>query len=146
MKARTCIAAIGATALLGTGAFVLPALASASNTTHTLKFIAVKKASVNFTKTTFGQQETDVNAKGKTIGYDELYFKATSSTKATANVTLDTTGGLLYGTLTVNFTSPVIKGKVTGGTGKFKGATGTITAKSLNKAGTRTAVTVKYHG
>ncbi len=78
MKARTCIAAVGATALLGTGGFVLPALASASTTTHTLKFIAVKKASVNFTKTTFGQQETDVNAKGKTIGYDELYFKATS--------------------------------------------------------------------
>ena len=99
---------------------------------------------VTFTKTTFGIQDTDVNAKGKTIGCDELYFKATSKNTATANVALDTTGGFLYGTLTVNFTSPVINGKVTGGTGAFKGATGTITAKSLNKAGTRTAVTVKY--
>ena len=34
---------------------------------------------------------------------------------------------------------------VTGGTGAFKGATGTITAKALNKAGTRTAVTITYH-
>jgi len=33
----------------------------------------------------------------------------------------------------------------TGGTGAFKGAKGTIRAKNLNKAGTRTAVTVKYH-
>lgn len=145
MKVRTCIAAIGATALVGTGAFMLPALASASSTTHTLKFISVQKNMVTFTKTTFGIQDTDVNAKGKTVGFDELYFRATSKTKATANVTLDTTGGLLYGTLSVSFTSPVINGKVTGGTGAFKGAAGTITAMSLNKAGTRTAVTVKYH-
>jgi hypothetical protein len=33
---------------------------------------------------------------------------------------------------------------VTGGTGSFTGATGTITAKNLNKAGTRTLVTIKY--
>ena len=31
-----------------------------------------------------------------------------------------------------------------GGTGAFKGVTGTIKAKSLNKAGTRTAVTITY--
>ncbi len=94
MKVRTTIAAIGATALVGTGAFMLPALASASSTTHTLKFISVQKNMVTFTKTTFGIQDTDVNAKGKTIGYDELYFTATSKTKATANVALDTTGGI----------------------------------------------------
>ena len=146
MKARTCIAAIGATALVGTGAFVLPALASASSPTHTLKFISVEKKSVKFTKTTGGQQDTDVNTRGKIIGFDELYFKVTSSTKSTVNVTLDTTGGMLYGTLAVNFNSLIIKGKVTGGTGAFKGATGTITAKELNSAGSQTAVTIKYHG
>lgn len=146
MRVRTCIAAIGATALAGTGAFVLPALASASSTTHTLKFISVTKNAVGFTKTTGGQQDTDVNAKGKTIGFDELYFKATSKTAVAVNVTLDTTGGMLYGTLTFHFnTGASTNGKVTGGTGAFKGATGTITAKNLNKAGTRTAVTVKYH-
>jgi hypothetical protein len=35
-------------------------------------------------------------------------------------------------------------GKVTGGTGSFNGATGSITAKNPNKAGTRTAVTITY--
>jgi hypothetical protein len=146
MKVRTCIAAIGATALAGTGAFVLPALASTSSATHTLKFISVTKNAVGFTKATGGQQDTDVNAKGKTIGFDELYFKATSKTTVAVNVALDTTGGLLYATLTFHFkTGTSTNGKVTGGTGAFKGATGTITAKNLNKAGTRTAVTVKYH-
>ena len=146
MKVRTTIAAIGATALVGTGAFMLPALASASSTTHTLKFISVTKNSVMFTKATGGSQDTDVNAKGKTIGYDDIYFSATSATRANVNVALDTSGGFLYGTLTVNLkTGAITNGKVTGGTGSFKGATGTITAKNLNKAGTRTAVTVKYH-
>jgi hypothetical protein len=41
--------------------------------------------------------------------------------------------------------NPVIRGRVTGGTGAFRGAAGSITAKNLNKAGTRTAVTIKYH-
>jgi hypothetical protein len=34
---------------------------------------------------------------------------------------------------------------LTGGTGKYKGVTGKIVATSLNKAGTRTAVTITYH-
>ncbi len=56
------------------------------------------------------------------------------------NVTVDTTGGSLYGTLTFHFnTGTSTNGKVTGGTGAFKGATGTFTAKNLNKQGTRTA-------
>jgi hypothetical protein len=146
MKVRTCIAAIGATALVGTGAFVIPALASASSTTHTLKFIAVSGKQQMFTKTTGGSQDVDVNAKNKIIGFDEIYFVLTSATSANVNVTLDTSGGMLYGTFKLNFkTGAITNGKVTGGTGAFKGAKGTITAKNLNANGTRTAVTVKYH-
>ena len=40
---------------------------------------------------------------------------------------------------------PVTHGTVTGGTGAFKGATGTITAKALDQTGTRIAVTITYH-
>jgi hypothetical protein len=39
----------------------------------------------------------------------------------------------------------VSRGKVTGGTGIFHRAAGTITAKTLNKTGTKTAVTITYH-
>jgi hypothetical protein len=146
MKIRTSIAAAGAAVVLGTtGALVLPAIASAHSTTHTLKFISVTKQSIMFTKATGGQQNTDVNAAGKTVGFDMLYFKSVSATTANVNVTADTTGGFLYGTLTVNFkTGAISNGKVTGGTGSFVGATGTIKAKNLNPAGTRTAVTITY--
>ena len=144
MKVRTYIAAAGAAALVGTGAFLLPAAASPHATTHTLKFIAVQKATHSFTKTSFGAQETDLNSKGKTIGFDEVYFKLTSATAAAANVTLDTTGGMMYGTFHLSLsTGKITNGKVTGGTGAFKGATGTITAKPISS--TKTAVTVTYH-
>src|SRR5215472_1920532 len=144
MKLRTSLAAAGAAAVLGvTGALVLPAVASAHSASTTLKFISVQNASVLFTKATFGQQDTDVNAAGKTIGFDELYFAATSASTAAANVTGDFNGGLLYGTFTVNFkTGAITNGKVTGGTGAFAGATGTIKAKPISS--TKTAVTIVY--
>jgi hypothetical protein len=148
MKRRTSLAAAGAAVLLGTtGALVLPAVASAHSGTHTLKFISVTKATVSFTSSTGGVQETDINTAGKTVGFDELYFKVTSPSSAAVNVTGDNPGGFLYGTFTLNLkTGAVTNGKVTGGTGTFAGATGTITAKALNKADTKYAVTITYSG
>ena len=120
-------------------------MASASSATHTLKFTAVQVKSVMFTKTTGANQETDVNA-GKTVGFDVIYFAATSATSGAVNITVDT-HGFLYGTATVSIkTGAITNGKVTGGTGAFKGATGTITAKSLNTSGTKHAVTITYSG
>ena len=146
MKVRTSIIAAGAAAVLGaTGALALPAVASANSATHTLKFISVTKKSVQFTKTTIGQQDTDVNAAGKTVGFDMLYFAVTSATTANVNVTVATNGGFLYGSGTINFkTNAFSNGKVTGGTGSFAGATGTIKAKDLSS--TKTAVTITYSG
>ena len=51
-----------------------------------------------------------------------------------------------YGTATLNGEGVVSNGKVTGGTGTFKGATGKFTVKTLNTGGTRHAVTFTYHG
>ena len=145
MKIRTPVAAVGAAALLGAGALVLPVAASASSATHTLKFVSVTKQALMFTKTTGASQDTDVNAAGKAVGFDMIYFSATSGTAAAVNITVDTTGGFLYGTATANIqTGAITNGKVTGGTGAFKGVTGTIKAKNLNKQGTRTAVTITY--
>ena len=146
MKLRTSLAAAGAAVVLGTtGALVLPAVASAHSASTTLKFIAVTNRSITFSKTAGGSQETDVNAAGKTIGFDVLYFTVVSATIGTINVTFDTTGGLLYGTATVNNkTGTVTNGKVTGGTGAFAGATGTLKAKSAGK--NREAITIIYTG
>ena len=144
MKVRTSIAAAGAAAVLaGTGALMLPAVASAHSTTHTLKFTATSLGQAIFSKTAGGTAEKDVNSTGKTIGFDVIHIHFNPKTQQrSGGVTLDTKGGFLYGTLKFTNGSPVITGTVTGGTGTFQGATGTITAKPLSK--TRTAVTVSY--
>ncbi len=146
MKLRTSLAAAGAAVVLGTtGALVLPAVASAHSGTTTLKFTAVQKATIMFSKTTEAIQDTDVNAVGKTVGFDMLYVAATSPSSGAANVTVDTSGGFLYGTFNINFsTGAVTNGKVTGGTGAFTGATGTIKVKTVS--GTKHAVTITYSG
>jgi hypothetical protein len=119
-----------------------PAPRVASAKSHVLKFTAVMQKQTRLGKTGFAEDEKDVK-NGKVIGFDVINATFISSSTAKGGVTLSTKGGFLYGTL--KFTNnPVTTGKVTGGTGKFKGATGTITGKDLNKKGTRTAVTITY--
>ena len=146
MKLRTSLAAAGAAVVLGTtGALVLPAVASAHGTTHTLKSLAVQKGTVSFTSATGAIQDTDVNTAGKTIGFDMLYFAATSPSSLAVNLTVDTKGGFLYGTFTFNpKTGVVTNGKVTGGTGAFVKATGTIKVKTISR--TKHSVTITYSG
>ena len=152
MQLRTPFAAAGAAVVLGTtGWLLLPAVAnahsaavaSAPGATHTLKYIAVSAGTVSFTRATGGIQDTDVNAVGKTVGFDIVYFKATSASTLAVNTTVDTKGGFLYGTFTFNpKTGVVTNGKVTGGTGAFADATGTIKVKTISR--TRHAVTIIY--
>lgn len=144
MKLRRSLATAGAAVVLGTaGALLVPAVASAHTSTHTLKFITVQEAAIVVNKSIAGIQEKDVNTAGKTVGFDMLYFTATSPTRAAINATVDTTGGFLYGTFTLNLkTGAVTNGKVTGGTGAFTGATGTIAAKTISSA--RHALTITY--
>ena len=97
MKLRSSIAAAGAAALIGTGALAVPALASAHPATHTLKFISVQKQSIPLSKTSGGQQDNDVNAKGKAVGFDTLYFAFSSASTATVYATFDAAGGFSTG-------------------------------------------------
>jgi hypothetical protein len=143
MKVRRSVIAVGAAIILGTtGTLLVPAVASAGSATHTLKFTSVEKKSIEFTKTSGGQQNTDVNAKGKTIGFDMLYFFGVSGTSAKVNITVDTTGGFLYGTGTISFKTDKATGKVTGGTGAFKGATGTLKGTAVSNV--KEAITITY--
>jgi hypothetical protein len=143
MKIRTTIAAAGTATVLGiTGAILLPAAASAHAVTHTLTFTSVEQAQAKFSATSSGFEDKAVSKAGKVIGYDVLNVTVGPTTgKVSAWVTLDTAGGLLYGSLKVS-RNPVSHGTVTGGTGAFAGATGTITARSVSA--TKTAVTITY--
>jgi hypothetical protein len=145
MKIRRPITAAGAAIVLGgTAALLLPAVASAHGATHTLKFIAVAVNSAAFTKTTEGVQDTDVNTAGRIIGFDNLYLRFASTTSASGRATLDTKGGFLYATIATSNGGKTFHGKVTGGTGAFTGATGTVTARAINATGSKAAVTVTY--
>ena len=126
-----------------TGAFLLPA-ASARAVTHTLTFTSVQQATATFSPTVNAAEDKDVKA-GKVIGYDVLRFSVNPTTNATSiGVAIDLSGGFLYGVMSESG-GPVTHGTVTGGTGTFKGAAGTITAKALDQTGTRIAVTITYH-
>lgn len=147
MKKRITTAAIATTAALGgTCAFLMPAAsASTSVVSHTVSFTSIQEAMHNFSQTVTSQQDKDVNKAGKIVGFDLLYlvFNPKNET-AKINFTAVLNGGFVYGVATGS-SNPVIHGTVTGGTGIFKGAAGTILAKNLNGAGTKTAVTITYH-
>ncbi len=147
MKSRLTIAALATTAALGgTCAFLVPAaIASPSAAkTHTLSVTSVQVSQVSSGLVT-NFEDKDLNKAGKVVGYDLLHavFNPKKGTGA-VNVVIATSGGFVYGVATAT-ASPVIHGTVTGGTGVFKGAAGTILAKDLNRAGTRSAITVTYH-
>jgi hypothetical protein len=98
----------------------------------------------NFSNTDGAIQDNDIDKAGKVIGYDLLSFSFDPKTKTSSvGVTVVANGGFLYGVMPTS--GAVIKGKVTGGTGTFQDATGTITATNLNKTGTKTAITITYH-
>jgi hypothetical protein len=146
MKARTPLAAVIAAALIcGTGALAFPAVASPAGGTHTLKFIAVTTSTVAFSRTDTGRQDTDVSAKGTTVGFDTVNISVSPKTgKGTILETVNASGGFLIAALPLS-KHKTRTGIVTGGVGTFKDAFGSIVTTALNKAGTRTAVTITYH-
>jgi hypothetical protein len=147
MKHRNAIAAIATATALGAGCAVVVPAASASTSapkTHSLSFTSVQEAVHNYSQTISSQQDRDVNKAGKVVGYDLLYLVFDPKTEtAKLNFTAVTSGGFVYGVASAS-SSPVIHGTVTGGTGVFKGAAGTIVAKNLNPSGSKTAVTITY--
>ncbi len=62
--------------------------------------------------------------------------------KGSGHFAFDTRGGFIDGTL--RLTASGATGRLTGGTGKFRRVSGSLVARSRNKAGTRTAVTIAY--
>lgn len=144
MKKLVIASAVVATTVSGAGAFLLPAAGHSAAVTHTIRFTATAQKQANLSKTTFAQDEIDRNKAGRIIGFDVIngMFNPTTH-KATGHVAFSNKGGILYGALRFS-SGTVTTGKVTGGTGVFHGATGTIYGKTINKAGTKTRVTVTY--
>jgi hypothetical protein len=127
--------ALAAAATTAAMASAVPALAAPATTHHTLHFNAVHIASHHFSKTAYAELNKDIQA-GKVIATDEIDW---SGTAATAALALD--HGFLYGQFAF-ISDTAFAGKVTGGTGAYRGDTGTITGHIVSA--NDVAVTVNY--
>lgn len=144
-KRRTLVAVASAAALT-TGFGVAGSIdASAATKVHTLKFVAISGPEISPTQTTF--VGTDVEkSHGKVVGFDTLAGRFSFKTHhVRIFVALSRKDGLLYATLNGNADSNVLNGRVTGGAGVFKGATGTVHTHSPSQNSNKTYVTVHYH-
>ncbi len=105
------------------------AAASSSNTSatsHTMRFVGSQLKDV---QAGYSDVATDKNTwKGKTTGYDVTSCVIDiQSHVANCKVAVARANGILYGHAKVNVDTGEGSGKVTGGSGGFHGATGTMT-------------------
>jgi len=139
MKVRQSllIGAVAATALGLVPASVAVASTHSASTT-TLRFIATTTATKS-SKTAF--VETGTDTRGKTLlGWYTLSCQFTSSTAANCGGAGSSLSGTIYFTFPLSTTSKTFSGTVTGGTGAYSGATGTIKGKSISS--TKDAITI----
>jgi hypothetical protein len=155
MKISTrMIAPLAATGLLAAGLGGAAALdaASASRSqptttaaakTHTWKFVAIQTGAHNFGRVTFGGTDKD-RSKGKFVGYDVISGKFNIRTHTVRiDFALSRQGGLMYGHV-VGTEGGSYAGAVSGGTGRYKGARGTVTGHNAPQTDTKTYLTIKW--
>jgi hypothetical protein len=143
---RRTVVAVASAAALTTGFGVAGSIdASAATKVHTLKFVAISGPEINPTQTTF--LSTDVEkSHGKVVGFDTISGRFSFKTHhVRIFVALSRKDGLLYATLNGSGDSNVLNGRVTGGAGVYKGATGRVHTHSPAQNSNRTYVTVRYH-
>ena len=138
---RAC-AAVAASVLIAGAAVGLDQLtASGAPATHTVKFVATTIKGHSLGKTTFANTEVE-RRHGKVIGFDSVSGKFNVHTQ-TAEIWV----GVAWkgGTLNVIGTSDSsgnFKGRIVGGTGKYKGIKGIVTGTQVSK--NKTALVAKY--
>ena len=104
---------------------------------------SVKLKDVSTSPTTSAEADKDVTRSGQLIGFDVLHFSVNPVTgRTTIRGSVDVRDGLIYGALTSSITSSVATGRVTGGTGAFRHATGRIVARAVTNS--KTVVTIVY--
>lgn len=135
-------AVIASTALSGAA---VVGTADASSVTRTLKFVAISDRSHGAGRLGFEGTEIERN-HGRFVGYDVItgiFNPATRSVRI--YIAISRKGGLMFARVhnTPRSESSYV-GKVTGGSGRFAGATGTLTARNAPHNDNRTYVTVHY--
>ena len=139
MRARIYLALAAAAAVTAAvtaaASAAIPAIAAPAAAEHTLHFDAVQVYAHKFSASSYIELDKNISG-GKVIGTDELDWSGNN-----ASVALALGKGFLFGRFSVS-NSGVISGSVTGGTGAYRGASGTIGGRGVSS--TVAAVTVKY--
>jgi hypothetical protein len=119
------------------GVFMAGVSAHAGAKSNVVRFVAVQ-VSQKPTPRGFIIKDNDF-INGRRVGRDTLTCLATQ-TKANCGLLVVLPGGTIKGKLVLVFSRSKGQGTITGGTGKYAGAKGTLTFANLNAKGTRTAV------
>jgi hypothetical protein len=145
IKKRTlALAGSGAlVAAVGFGGSTMVNAADAAPPTKHMRFVAHSDRNIGFSPRTGGSTEID-RSHGQRVGFDLTTAKFDPATgTVTIHVAVARRGGLLYATVHDVSTTQYV-GRVTGGSGRFEGARGTVTARNLDARGNRTRVNVTY--
>jgi hypothetical protein len=119
-----------------------PALAASGTNTVTEHFDAKASSSpLFFGKTTFVSTDTDVDS-GKTIGHDVLYCTDAGASTTHCHLAFAQKGGILYAQFALSDTTGGLKGTISGGTGTFEKAKGTVTGQAASH--TDVKITLHY--
>ncbi|MGH2886200.1 MAG: hypothetical protein ACRDPA_26470 [Solirubrobacteraceae bacterium] len=138
---------IASAAALVAGVIAVSAVAGAApaTTNHTITFIATQIARHQFSRSTAAVADVDRH-HGKVVGYDVLSEKFSSTGGVIYGAYAPPGGGNYFSVTPIPITkTKTLQGKITGGSGRFAGVSGTIAIRYLNSAGTKTAVTIVYH-
>ena len=120
---------------------VLAGAAQAAGGSEVIRFVAVRVSQQQPNSKTFIQAENDL-INGKKAGHDTLTCKVISQSKANCSIVIVFPAGTLKAKFATGFTQSSGKGTISGGTGKYAGAAGTLAWRNLNTEGTRTSVVV----
>jgi len=141
MNRRTAAIAIGAVVVAASAGTALALPSHPGTTSGAFKFVSVTVAQHSFHNGNFVGADVDMSG-GHKIGMDTIDCVPSSTGKtADCDVTGSFKQGQIYGTFTLNFKDGSIAGKVTGGTRKFVGATGTITGTAVSDTKEKVSIT-----
>jgi hypothetical protein len=119
-----------------------PALSRPSHSDHHTRHLQVVPVSDLSTSNGFVAVNNDLNASGEQVGSDVTTCRGqrTQPQLARCDVALALSGGIIEITFTMKAGVSTAKGVVTGGTGTFRGASGTVEIHELG--GSRADVTL----
>ena len=134
--------AAGVVALASTGAALA---ATSASTVHTVTVTSETTSMTQFGPR-FVNADKDVSG-GKVIGNDILSATVTYTAKVhkiSGSFAIALNGGEIYAHITGNPDTNVLRGKLSGGAGQYKGVTGTISGKPVPGSSTKEHVVIKY--